>query len=47
MDTTPTPPPGPCRLWASDQDAGDALLEWQKVILIQHGQDTGFTQAPI
>jgi len=35
-DTTPTPPPGPRRLWASDQDAGDVLLKWQKVILIQH-----------
>jgi len=46
-DTTPTPPPGPRTLWASDQDAGDALLKWQKAILIQHGQDTGFTQAPI
>ena len=46
-DTTPTPPPGPRRLWFSDQDAGDNLLKWQNVILIQHGQDIGFTQAPI
>jgi len=46
-DATPTPPPRPRRLWASDQEAGDVLLTWQKVILIQHGSDTGFTQAPI
>jgi len=46
MDTTSTPPPGPRRLWTSEQDGGDILLKWQNVILIQHGQDTGFTQTP-
>jgi len=46
MDTVPTPSLEPRRLWASEQDGGDALPKWQNVILIQHGQDTGFTQAP-
>jgi len=45
-DTTSTPPPGPRRLWASGHAGGDVLLKWQNVIFIQHGQDTGFTQAP-
>ena len=46
MDTTPTPPPSPRRLWALKQTAGDTLLKWQNVIPIQYGQDTGFIQAP-
>ena len=46
MDTTPTPPPSPRRLWALEQAVGDTLLKWQNVIPIQHGQDTGFIQAP-
>jgi len=44
--TVPTPSLEPRRLWASEQGGGDSLLQWQNVILIQHGQDTGFTQAP-
>jgi len=46
MDTVSTPSLEPRRLWASEQGGGDVLLKWQNVILIQHGQDTGFTQAP-
>ena len=46
-ETTPSPLPGTHRIWALDHDAGDALFQWQTVILIQHGQDIGFTQAPI
>ena len=46
MDTVPNPPLEPRRLWASKQCGGDVLLKWQNVVLIQHGQDTGFTQAP-
>jgi len=46
-DTTPTLPPSPQKLWASDQEAGDAVFKWQRVILIQDGKDKGFTQAPI
>ena len=46
MDTGPTPPPEPRRLWASEQGGGDTLLQWRNVILIQHGLDKGFTQAP-
>ena len=44
--TDPNPPPGPRRLWASEQGEGDTLLHWRQVILIQHGLDKGFTQAP-
>ena len=46
-DTAPTFPLSPRKLWASDQEARDVLLQWQRVILIQDGKDTGFTQAPI
>jgi len=46
MDTDPNPPPEPRRLWASEQGEGDNLLQWRNVILIQHGLDLGFTQAP-
>jgi len=46
-DTTPTLPPRPRKLWASDQGTGDAALTWQRVILIHDGKDRGFTQAPI
>jgi len=46
-DTTPTLPPRPRKLWASDPGAGDAALKWQRVILIQDGKDKGSTQAPI
>jgi len=46
-DTTPTLPPRPQKLWASDQEAREAVLQWQRVILIQDGKDNGFTQAPI
>jgi hypothetical protein len=46
-DTTPTLPPRPRKIWASDQEARDAILQWQRVILIQDGKDKGFTQALI
>ena len=46
MDNPSTPPLEPRRPWASAQDGGDVSLKWQNVILIQHGQDTRFTQAP-
>jgi len=46
-DTTPTLPLRPRKLWASDQESRDAVLQWQRVILIQDGKDKGFTQAPI
>jgi len=46
-DTTPTLPPRPRKIWASDQEARDAILQWQRVILIQDGKDRGFTQALI
>jgi len=45
MDTDPKPPPEPRRLWASE-GGRDTVLQWRNVILIQHGLDKGFTQAP-
>ena len=44
LDIVPIPPPEPRRLWASTQGEGDS--QWRNVILIQHGSDDGFTQAP-
>ena len=46
IDTVPIPSLEPRRLWASEQGGGDVLLKWQNVILIQHGQDKRFKQAP-
>ena len=47
IDTASTLLPRSRKLWASDQEARDVLLRWQRVILIQDGKDKGFTQAPI
>jgi len=46
-DTAPPFTPIPRTFWASDQEARDMPLQWQRVILIQDNTDTGFTQAPI
>ena len=46
IDTDPNPAPEPRRVWISEQGEGDNLLHWRNVILIQHGRDAGFTQAP-
>jgi len=46
LDIVPNPPLEPRRLWASEQGEGDSLLQWRNVILIQHGSNKGFTQAP-
>jgi len=44
LDIVPTPPLEPRRLWSSEQEGVDS--QWRNVILIQHGSDKGFTQAP-